>query len=399
MASSVRSIVALLGLAACVPTASRTTSGAAPIPRPAITWPSVRTTTDTIAPGLIHHAFVVDSAPWVVQLLEVDRNACWTLVQQKAGGVAVGRATTGELVRSAGAGARAGVNADFFSFTPPGVPTGAAIHGGRVITGPGTRPVIAIDRDGAPWIGVLETAGSASAGSDTLLIGGWNRSAPDGVAWFDAGWGETIPPDTTRRSVRVVLGAGGVPQQVDSSGVALTIPRDGGVLVVAGGASAAQREVARRLAARPEVTVRLTLLPFMPREAAGGFPVLVRDSVEVEGLDAAGGANFGPVRHPRTIVGLAANGRRILLVVVDGRQPGVSAGMTLRESAALMRALGAREAINLDGGGSSAMVLREPDGTMRLLNTPSDAGGERAVANALVALRCAQGDSASLRSG
>jgi hypothetical protein len=376
----------MLGLAACAPVASRSLS--TPAPWPAVTWAGARATTDTIAPGLVHHAFVVDSAPWVVQLLEVDRAACWTLVQQKAGGIAVGRATTSDLIRQAGPRARAGVNADFFSFTPPGVPTGAAIHGGRVITGPGTRPVVATDSAGLPWIGALVAAGSASAGRDTLRIGAWNRSATDAVAWFDAGWGETIPSDTTRRSLRVVLGVGGVVQLIDSSGTALAIPRDGGVLVVGGGAPAAQRGLMYRLAAQSAVVVRMSIGPFMPAEAAGGFPVLVRDSVEVAGLEAAGGTNFGPVRHPRTLVGLAANGRRILLVVADGRQPGVSVGMTLRESAALMLALGARDAINLDGGGSSAMVLRASDGAMRLLNRPSDASGERAVANALVVQGC-----------
>jgi len=48
--------------------------------------------------------------------------------------------------------------------------------------------------------------------------------------------------------------------------------------------------------------------------------------------------------------------RRVLLVVINGRRPGVSAGMTLQQTANLMRALGAREALNLDGGGSSALV-------------------------------------------
>jgi hypothetical protein len=89
----------------------------------------------------------------------------------------------------------------------------------------------------------------------------------------------------------------------------------------------------------------------------------------------------------RTAVGLANNGRRLLLVVIDGRQAGYSLGTTLRETAEIMLALGARDAINLDGGGSSALVYRDSTRTMRVANKPSDAGGERAVGDALAIVR------------
>jgi len=171
---------------------------------------------------------------------------------------------------------------------------------------------------------------------------------------------------------------------VDSSGRATAIPAGGGVLVLGRLAPAAMRRTLARAALQAQpMTVRVALTPSTPTEAVGGFPVIVRDSNEVAGLEATGGANFGPVRHPRTLVGLAAGGRRILLVTVDGRQPGYSMGMTLRETAALMRALGATEAINLDGGGSTAMALRNGLGGAVLANHPSDKEGERPVADAL----------------
>ena len=68
------------------------------------------------------------------------------------------------------------------------------------------------------------------------------------------------------------------------------------------------------------------------------------------------------------------------------RQPGFSVGMTLPELAALMRRLGAADALNVDGGGSSTMVVGG-----RVLNRPSDATGERAVANAIAVLGPAPG--------
>ncbi len=86
-------------------------------------------------------------------------------------------------------------------------------------------------------------------------------------------------------------------------------------------------------------------------------------------------------RHPRTAVGIRRGGRTVLLVTVDGRQEG-SAGMSLPELARFLRRQGAREAYNLDGGGSTTMVLKG-----RVANTPSDLlGRERRVSDALVVL-------------
>jgi hypothetical protein len=87
---------------------------------------------------------------------------------------------------------------------------------------------------------------------------------------------------------------------------------------------------------------------------------------------------FGLRRNPRTLAGVRRDGR-LLLVTVDGRAPGHSLGVSFAESAALLRALGARDAVNLDGGGSTAMTT-----VSTLLTRPSDATGERPIADAIV---------------
>jgi Phosphodiester glycosidase len=86
--------------------------------------------------------------------------------------------------------------------------------------------------------------------------------------------------------------------------------------------------------------------------------------------------SFVAGRQPRTLAGVRTDGR-LLLVTVDGRAPGWSAGMTLPEAARLMRSLGARDALNLDGGGSSTMTVRG-----EVVNRPSDRV-ERAVSDGL----------------
>jgi exopolysaccharide biosynthesis protein len=146
--------------------------------------------------------------------------------------------------------------------------------------------------------------------------------------------------------------------------------------------------LAARAGGRFAVLVRL--MPVSPREAVGGFPVLARDSTEVAGLDSAGAPTFAPVRHPRTLVGVAAGGRRLLLMTIDGRQEGYSAGTTNRETARIALALGATEAINLDGGGSTTMVVARPTSDSvryEVVNKPSDPQGERPVGNALLIVR------------
>jgi exopolysaccharide biosynthesis protein len=94
---------------------------------------------------------------------------------------------------------------------------------------------------------------------------------------------------------------------------------------------------------------------------------------------AASGA-FATTRHPRSAVGWRGDGT-LLLVVVDGRQGDYSVGMSLSELTELFRSLGAVEALNLDGGGSTTLVVGGA-----VANRPSDPQGERPVANALLLL-------------
>ena len=115
-------------------------------------------------------------------------------------------------------------------------------------------------------------------------------------------------------------------------------------------------------------------------EAIGGLPRLVRDGrISIETHTEGGGESFTHNRHPRTAIGFNADTSRFFFVTVDGRQPGYSEGMTLPELASFMRELSCVQALNLDGGGSTTMVVRG-----NVANRPSDPTGERAVANALL---------------
>jgi exopolysaccharide biosynthesis protein len=114
------------------------------------------------------------------------------------------------------------------------------------------------------------------------------------------------------------------------------------------------------------------------REIVGGSNIIVQGGHGILFTNA-----FATTRHPRTAVGIDATGTWLTLVVVDGRQPELSVGMTLDELADEMLKLGCTDAINLDGGGSSTLVYRdEISQELRVLNSPSDTK-ERSVADVL----------------
>lgn len=106
-----------------------------------------------------------------------------------------------------------------------------------------------------------------------------------------------------------------------------------------------------------------------------GFPMMVRDG-KLGDLTCKCAESFYNARHPRTAFGLSQDGKTGFLVVVDGRSE-TSKGMTIKELADLMLSLGAHQAINFDGGGSSAMFVAKKGG---IVNKPTD-GKERVVAN------------------
>ena len=111
--------------------------------------------------------------------------------------------------------------------------------------------------------------------------------------------------------------------------------------------------------------------------AVAGFAIILKD-----------GRNLcrDGVRHPRTVVGISPDGRYLYLVVIDGRQAGYSEGATTAESAEWLRRYGATEGLNLDGGGSTAMVIADGRGGAKALNRPIHGGmpgNERVNANHL----------------
>ncbi len=177
----------------------------------------------------------------------------------------------------------------------------------------------------------------------------------------------------------------------DASGSSL-IPSDGYVISATGKA----REELLKVARTGSKIIRLgsSTLPLTPdaraerlspvveahaEDIVAGVPLLIRNGkIDITWEQEKAGRSFVEMRHPRTAVAKLKDGK-FLMITVDGRQPGVSVGMNLQELADYILSLGALDAMNLDGGGSTTMFL---DGSV--VNKTSDKEGERKVSDAIV---------------
>jgi exopolysaccharide biosynthesis protein len=221
---------------------------------------------------------------------------------------------------------------------------------------------------------------------DTWLADRWNFGPPDPgevAAYTGAGAGLENPPPNSCAARLVPTGGRSwspgmsgvqgtyVVQAVGCSPTPMGL--DSGIVLAAQPGSDAAILISSLTVGEP-VTVGWSLGWQNVLDTVGGHPMLVRDGAVV--ARQCSGSFCG--KNPRTAIGLTG-GRQILLVVVDGRRKG-SQGVTLAQMGQIMRSLGARFALNLDGGGSSTMVIK---GKVR--NVPSD-GKQRKVSSAVLVL-------------
>jgi hypothetical protein len=357
--------------------------------------------------------------PWNIQVLTIDPKEFRGTLDATFGPDLERRETTSTL--AALTGAQAAVNAGFFVLNPaagaPGDPAGVGVYDGALLSEPiAGRPALVTGDDvRGTSVERFWWRGSVMAAGQTLALDGLNRvpglirncggtaddvptSLPlhdftctddDELIVFDESYGPSTPSGP---GVEVVL---------DNRGIVTAIRTTRGGPVSTGGHSVqATGDLADELLAltaigRP-LSIRTGLVDSSGRPApvngrtdiVNGGPELVRDGALWATPNADGMVHpdnpsfyygFVHKRNPRTFAGVDHWGRTVL-VTADGRSTN-SLGLGIGETAAVAQALGLDDAINLDGGGSTTMVV---EGVV--VNAPSDASGERPVGDALVIL-------------
>jgi hypothetical protein len=299
----------------------------------------------------------------------------------------VGRETlTGMQRRLASTGAMAGINGDYFALAT-GRPSGMVMREGQLISPPNAnRASAGVMTDGTLDIRRVAFGGTWDAGAGPHTFSILNAAPKVGrAALFTDAYGAATPP-MPGSSTAVILfpfpdtvpsiGLQAPVVEVRSGASAVPIPPGGAVLLGRNASATALREEATLGGV---VTITLAFRPDWPGivSAVGGGPQIVRDGAPIFRAGEAFTTNQLGKRAPRSAVGQLADGR-IVLVAVDGRQPGYSVGLTNFELAQALVRLGAVTGMSLDSGGSTTMAF---DGT--LLNRPSD-GQERRISTALM---------------
>jgi flagellar hook assembly protein FlgD len=340
-----------------------------------------------LMPGVTYERQVqfTSHGPVAIHVLTAPRpGGFWSLRPVLSNGAIVGRERVTSMQRTVATQATvAGVNGDLFAWAD-GRPSGMLMQGG-VLTHPPLpdRSSLGITADGTLHVERVRMFGTWRGLGQRRPLALNDPPAPNGQALYTPGWGPTTPASqgTTEAVIEPLPGAtpnadliGPVTQIAQGRG-GTPIPSDGAVLVARG--TGADKLLAEAPVGTP-ITFRFRLDPDWTGivDAIGGGPVLVRDGKPVfRHFELFTTAQLA--RNPRTGVGQLQDGR-IILVVVDGRQPGYSVGMTNFELAQTLVRLGAITGSGLDAGGSSTMAF---DGT--LLNRPSDPAGEREVSEGL----------------
>ena len=338
----------------------------------------------SLAPGVEYRRLVRAGGPVVVHVVALRKDSGLALRAVLSNDRVAGPAPAQERTTAMCQRVRciAAVNGDFA--VPSGEPIGAVVAGGQMLRSPvPSHHQLSVTPAGDLVAGTLGwSAQLVPSDLRPLPIGGLNVARPaEALVLYTPAYGPatatnefgaelvlrmlepTSPPRLAQTALVELIGF--VSGKGNSS-----IPSDGMVLSGHGAGAAALADlwsrhqsgsVSRRGLLRVETTAPVA-------ESVGATPVLVHEGRRWVAND---GSGFVAGRHPRTVVGWSSV--EVLMVAVDGRQPGYSIGLSLPDTADLLLGLGATEAVNLDGGGSTTLAAGAT-----VLNRPSDRMVKRA---------------------
>lgn len=348
-------------------------------------------TTRIVGPGMTYWQIEAPAVPWTFDVLEVDLTNPYLELEtveandRRAGGYE----TVSEMAARKDAPGRrvvGGVNGDFFSGA--GSAVAASISNGQVVRREASgRPAIGVTDAFKAFLTTPQVQGTLITEAGSGAITRYNEArAADQIALYNPFHGTSTGTNSFGTEVRVrPVDAWGVNDTVRvvveavESGVGnMAIPAGGAVLSAHGASIAVLAGVEAGDTLR--VVQQLTPGPERIRQLVSGRPILTRSGAPASfsSTDA-----FNTDRHPRTVLGFNTDTTRLYFITVDGRQTS-SAGMSNFEMRTFLMTVGIGNAINVDGGGSTTMVVRG-----EVVNDPSGSGIERAVGNGFFAFSTA----------
>lgn len=350
-----------------------------------------------VGPGVVYTRIYVDSAPWNINVLEVDLKNPFVKIEtakgqdlltgfEKTSSMANRNTYDGHFVVGA-------VNGDFFGDRPINV----QVKNGEILRRPIDKSTLGFNVNKYPSLSIVSFSGSLVTSDTAVNINGVNEwRYTDALILYNSYMGSTTGTNQWGTEVKVQPlsewfvndTVACVVDDIEQFVGNISIPKGGAVL---SGHGVASTFLSSKLYKGDTLKIALYLMPNLVKlkEMIGGFPKIVFNGLDYvdQGYAEEGGPDHTYQRHPRTGAGISADSSKLYLITVDGRQPGFSVGMTLKEFAALMIHLGVYHGINFDGGGSTTMVVRNS-----IVNAPSDPT-ERRVTNALLVVSTARQDS------
>ena len=356
----------------------------------------------SVGPGCEYAFYRLPDRPMTVHVLEMDLTNPYVDMQVVNGGdAAVATERPSAMYArfdSPGHDMIAAHNGDFFTTTvnQVGISRMGLYCDGEIVFNPVSQPLLVLTPDRVPYIDRVHFMSNVTHKGTTKTLNTLNmltlefttdpNANPNLLSLFTNAFGSKMNMYSTGGKIAVIKAKDGselkyksnctltcVVESVSDNPGEAAIPANSAILHGVGTSA----DFIGAMAAGDEVTIQL-------RSTTNEFP----DHLDID--EAIGGSghiilkdgeitNIGnPECHPRTFMGINKEKTKIYSVIVDGRQSSISAGITLDDQGYVLKALGAWDGINLDGGGSSCMYINE-----EIKNSPSD-GTERYVGNGVI---------------
>jgi len=345
-----------------------------------------------VAKGVIHYSIVEPNAPWTLDVLKID--LAEDIIKIEAG---ISKDKITGFERTSAMASRynfdghhivGAINGGFFDGN--GQDVGMQIREGEIVTQSNNWSAIGFSSAKEPFIERLSLSSKVILSNNiSQNINGINKNREtDFLIIYNSYFGSTtgtnqygseiliepISPVQINDTIKYIV----IDKKIGQGSMALSKGR-----VVLSGHGSSKDFIDSLIAIGDTVSVIQKISPAPDKIVTllNGYPKIVSngENCALSCYAAEGGSNtFATARHPRTAAGFSQDKRFLYFVTVDGRQT-TSNGMSLPELADFLVKFGLYSAVNMDGGGSTTMLVRN-----NIVNSPSDAGGERSVSNCLM---------------